>query len=591
MNATRPATPGHPMVPLALLGAYTAISALLWLACGLGGLLAGTGWTGGTPITAVVDLALGTATWPGAYGWIALVAIVLVLATPAVLVVLKIARRRRAKTRVDDSTQHLAKPSEYAAYSPEGIKESAQRLRRGGIDPDNPDEHGVLIGEALPSHVPFRASWEDVSVFVAGPRTGKTTSWVVPAIVNAPGPVVATSNKRDIHDHTRGVREQVGTCYVFDPQSIAKVEPSWWYNPLRAVTGPRKASELTAHFAAATTAPDASKDSYFDTEGENLCAYFFLAAARSGKPITQAYEWITDHRAARQALDCLRPEDRLIAGKLRKLIELPEKQREGVFGSALKLLQCLEEPSVLRWVTPPPDDEDRPEFAPEEFVNSTHTLYLLSREGVGSAGPLTAALTFDIMEAGRERAADLPGGRLDPPILYILDEAANVVRIRELPNLYSHFGSAGQNVLTIVQSWEQMVEAWGRSGAQKLWDASNVRVYGGGNADADFLEKVSKLVGPMDEVVWSTTYDRHGGGSRSSSVRTKQILDVADLQALPRGRALALASGSPAVMLQPVPWMSSPWADKVRASLETYEPTGRTEPAADDDDDEQQGAA
>jgi hypothetical protein len=45
---------------------------------------------------------------------------------------------------------------------------------------------------------------EDVTVDVWGARAGKTTRRVIPAILDAPGPVIATSNKRDLPDATTG---------------------------------------------------------------------------------------------------------------------------------------------------------------------------------------------------------------------------------------------------------------------------------------------------------------------------------------------------------------------------------------------------
>ena len=43
---------------------------------------------------------------------------------------------------------------------------------------------------------------------------------------------------------------------------------------------------------------------------------------------------------------------------------------------------------------------------------------------------------------------------------WVLDEAANVCRWRDLPNLYSHYGSRGIILMTILQSWSQGVEVW-----------------------------------------------------------------------------------------------------------------------------------
>ena len=84
------------------------------------------------------------------------------------------------------------------------------------------------------------------------------------------------------------------------------------------------------------------------------------------------------------------------------------------------------------------------------------------------------------------------------PLVGVLDEAANVCRWRELPNLYSHYGSRGIVLMTILQSWSQGVEVWGADGMRKLWSASNVKVYGGGVSEAAFLEDLSRTIGDYD---------------------------------------------------------------------------------------------
>lgn len=578
------ATQGNPLLPIKLLAGFMALSVAVWLAVGLARVLDGRDFVA-NPFTILVGLATGAVPWPGTTAWIILGALLVLLGAVGVLVLRTVHRRRNGTTRVDRRARSLARGRDLTPYTPQGVAASAQRLRPAGVDADIPDEHGVLIGRTVPGGVEFRSSWEDTVVEIWGPRTGKTTSQAVPAIVGAPGAVLATSNKRDLHDATRGVREQVGDVWLFDPQDIVGLpEPEFWVDVLDTITGPREAAELVAHFVAGSTPADAKKDSYFDTEGENLLSYFFLAAARSGQPITAAYRWAADSRD-REPADILHDSGDLVAAKLSGILELPEKQRDGVYASALRLLRCLEDPRVLRWVTPPSswpqyrdnpqDAPDLPKFSPRTFLDSRDTLYLLSKEGEGSASPLVAALTFAVLTAGEELGRTLPGARLDPPLLCVLDEAANVCRIRQLPNLYSHFGSRGMLVMTILQSWEQGVEAWGRSGMQKLWDSANVRVYGGGVADAEFLGKLAQLVGEHDELVWSSTYDRTGHASRNASLRRQRILDVADLSALPRGRALVVASGVPPTLIEPVPWMAGTRAAEIRASLALYDPAHR----------------
>ena len=82
-----------------------------------------------------------------------------------------------------------------------------------------------------------------------------------------------------------------------------------------------------------------------------------------------------------------------------------------------------------------------------------------------------------------ERRAERLGGRLDPPMVVPLDEAANICRIADLPELYSHLGSRGMVPVTILQSYQQGVAVWGEPGMAALWGASTKKVIGAGIDD------------------------------------------------------------------------------------------------------------
>ncbi len=60
-------------------------------------------------------------------------------------------------------------------------------------------------------------------------------------------------------------------------------------------------------------------------------------------------------------------------------------------------------------------------------------------------------------------------------MVLVLDEAANICRISDLPALYSHLGSRGLVPLTILQSYSQAVGVWGETGTKALWGAATVK--------------------------------------------------------------------------------------------------------------------
>src|SRR5580692_817172 len=122
----------------------------------------------------------------------------------------------------------------------------------------------------------------------------------------------------------------------------------------------------------------------------------------------------------------------------------------------------------MAWVTPP-RDRRMPDFDPARFALTRDTLYLIT-ESRSAASPLIAGLTDTVMRAGRRRA-EQAGGRLDPPMVLVLDEAANICRIADLPDLYSHLGGRGMIPVTILQSYEQGITVWGEPGMAALWGA------------------------------------------------------------------------------------------------------------------------
>lgn len=148
------------------------------------------------------------------------------------------------------------------------------------------------------------------------------------------------------------------------------------------------------------------------------------------------------------------------------------------------------------------------------------------------------ALTVAVVEAAEEYATTQPGGRLSLPMVGVLDEAANVCRWRALPDLYSHYGSRGIVLMTILQSWAQGVEVWGDRGMEKLWSAANIRVYGGGVSDTRFLGDLSELAGEYELREYSATRESEFGGwsgnrTVNESVRRERVLQVSDLGSMP----------------------------------------------------------
>lgn len=527
------------------------------------------------PAAYLVGLWTGASRWPG---WRATVVLSLILMAFAAAGggAWWLLRSRRSDPRrvgrIDAKAHSMARTADLSVLLPEGAAADAERLKSTAAG------SGVPLAQHVPSFRPISGSYEWVQSWILGPRAGKTTCVVVRQICETNGPVVATSNKRDVVDLTRLRRLELGHCWVYDPQDLIGEPSSWWWNPLTFVTSVDRADELAGLFASASTEDGARPDAYFEPEGTNYLSSLLLAAATSRSPITAVYEWMSDTTDPTPVEVLQVSGFGTAAAALQGVARMPDEQRAGVVGTARKMVDWLRNPAILRWITADGPDDARPQFDPDDFIRTRQTLYLISREGAGSARAVTAALAVATMRAGERLAGRSAGGRLPLPLHVILDEAANVVRWKELPDMYSHFGSRGILLSTFFQSWSQGCRAYTEAGMKTLWSASNIRVVGAGVAEPDFLENWSRLIGDHDVITKDRSVapaSRDSGilGSRvsiSSRLRRERIFEASELAALPSGRAVMLASGTPAALIRLVHWSETPYASTIAESMSHF---------------------
>ncbi|MEV0185812.1 TraM recognition domain-containing protein [Streptomyces sp. NPDC050625] len=533
----------------------------VWLGGTLGAALTGAGWDPPPfALSTFVELtARGPARlWPdaapaGVYAGI--VAVFAMGLAPMVLVLRKV-------WKSSSRPKGLANARELAALTPEGIAGRARDLRPSlkGKKELHPDDTGNLLGNLEPDGPELRSSFEDVELHLMAPRAGKSTGIAIPRVLRARGSVLLTSNKSDVFAVTRAERANVGKVWTFDPQGIAHAPREMWWDMLAECVTVEGARRLAGHFVASVN-DDASKKDFWISAAQNTLTALFLAAARGKASVFDLLAWLADP-ADRTPIDLLRDASMTaLAEQLQGTIRGAEQTRDGIYETARQCVSCLLDPDIVAWVMPNPD---LPEFRPHEHVLGNDTLYLLSKDGGGSAAGVIAGLADATMRAGVV-AAERMGGRLDPPMTAVLDEAANVCRISDLPDLYSHLGSRGVNVVTLLQSYRQGSRVWGEAGMDALWSAATIKLLGAGLDDADFVEKISKLVGQRDVSTVSLSKSKEGT-SRSVSYRLDPILPPDRIRALPKGTALLLATGIRPALIRLRPWYKEAGAAAISAA-------------------------
>lgn len=550
-----------------LIVAVAALTGLVccaaWLGGSLGAAVGGGGWNPPPfALSSFVTLTREgpTALWPDAPAGAVLAGMAVVLVVCVALLVVLVMLVRKAFTRT--STAGLAGRRELASLLPKGAAARARELRpslprTGRL---HPDDTGNLLGDLEPNGPELRSSYEDVELDLMAPRAGKSTGIAVPRVLRARGSVLLTSNKADVYSVTRAERERHGSVWTFDPQGIAHTPRAMWWDMLADAATIEGARRLAGHFVGAVN-DDASKRDFWISAAQNTLTALFHAASRGGRRIDEVLAWLADP-ADRTPIDLLRDAGMTaLADQLRGTIQGAVETRDGIYETARQCVACLLDPRIAAWVSP---DPRLPQFRPDTHVLSRDTLYLLAKDGGGSAAGVIAAAADSVLRAG-VAAAERMGGRLDPPMTAVLDEAANVCRISDLPDLYSHFGSRGINIVTLLQSYRQGVRVWGDPGMDALWGAATIKLLGAGLDDADFVEKISRLVGEHD--VSTVSYSRSKDGrSRSTSYRLERILPADRIRALPKGTALLLATGVKPALVRLRPWYLEPDADRIRAA-------------------------
>ena len=166
--------------------------------------------------------------------------------------------------------------------------------------------------------------------------------------------------------------------------------------------------------------------------------------------------------------------------------------------------------------------------------------------------PVFATLVHEVLAAAIDRASRL-GGPLDPPLLLVLDEAANIAPIRDLDTLASTAAGYGVQLVTIFQDLAQIHARYGERAATVV-NNHRAKIVLSGISDPATLEYASKIIGEADVGESSVTTDGRGGRSTTRALRERRLLTDAELRRLrPQEGVLIYAHLQPA-RLRLRPW-------------------------------------
>ena len=168
-----------------------------------------------------------------------------------------------------------------------------------------------------------------------------------------------------------------------------------------------------------------------------------------------------------------------------------------------------------------------------------HTLFLVApsheQERLQSA---FVALLSEVLHAAFA-TADRNGEPLDPGLLIVLDEAANIAPLADLDTIVATAAGHGIQMLTVWQDFAQIEARYGPKSAT-IVSNHRAKVLCSGISDPATLEKMSALIGDEERVSDTTTTTREGQWSTTRSLDRRRLASAHTLRQLPFGQAVLL---------------------------------------------------
>lgn len=376
------------------------------------------------------------------------------------------------------------------------------------------------------------------SVLVMAPTgAGKTPRFVVPTVLRHEGPALVASVKTDAYALTVAKRRKDGPVWVFDPTGSTNVPSAHW-SPLAGVETYGDALKAATWLAESSKVGEQGiqDQKFWDSLGRKLLAPLLFAAAGSGRHMADVVRWV-DLMAEQEVaaiLDVLGDEDAIAAWEASR--NRPDKTKGSVYGTAETILESFGHPDVRDTLNVAGDVD----VLDHRALLDGGTLYLVAPESEQSLfAPVFETLVNAVLRDVEQRASrtSLP---LDPPLLLMLDEAANIAPLRNLDKVASKGANEGVVTVSVWQDEGQIMRVYGRDTARTVKSNHTAHVYLPGIFDDETLKSVSEAIG--DHKVRRKTVSRGHRGELSTSTHyvDEKLAPPSYLRRLPTGTALVL---------------------------------------------------
>jgi type IV secretion system protein VirD4 len=371
------------------------------------------------------------------------------------------------------------------------------------------------------------------SVIVLGPtQSRKTTGFAIPALLEWDGPVIATSVKTDLLRDTLAARRQRGEVLVYDPTGSTSYVGATW-SPLAYCTDWRGAQRTASWLTEAARAEGSGlEDSEFWYQAAaKLLAPLLYAAAATGGTIGDVVRWvdIQDESDVRTAL--IQANDPAALQAAAATWNREERAKSSVYTTAETVLAAYADPVVAA-------SAESHRITPERLLDGrAHTLYVVApSHEQRRLRPLFQTVIASILSTAYERASE-NGGRIDPALLVVLDEAANIAPLRDLDTLASTAAGQGIQLVSVFQDLAQVSARYGERAATVV-NNHRAKVLLSGISDPATLEYAARLLGDEEVMHSSVTRGERGEHSTTESTGYRSLAPVHVLRGVRPGEGV-----------------------------------------------------
>ncbi len=387
------------------------------------------------------------------------------------------------------------------------------------------------------------------SLLVLGPtQSGKTSGLAIPAILEWEGPVVATSVKTDLIEHTLRQRSRRGQVWIYDPTCCVGVPRRARWTPLAACGSWQGAIRTASWLVEAAREGNITEGDFWYSSAAKLLAPLLFAAATADLTIEDVVRWVDtqDEDEVRLLLELagLPPALRAAEASWRR----EPRIRSSIYATAENVLRAYNDPLVLA-------SAESCDIVPDELLAGEHTLYISAPlHEQARLRPLFTTLIRTVIAAAYERAGRT--GPLQPRLLIVLDEAANIAPLPDLAHLASTAAGIGIQLVTVWQDGAQIAARYGSS-ASTVTNNHRAKLILSGIADTATTGDIAQAIGETEVIRHSTTIDEEGRMTATRSAQTRLLASAAGLRQMKPFEGILVYGHLPPARLRLRPWFDN----------------------------------